>query len=144
MLICEMAAECKKKGKTLKDKMNELYERYGYYRDALDSFTLGGKDGLEKIKAMMSRLREKGSFFEENTQVQDFSKGVEAEAGFGKLPSSDVLKYIFPDGSWVAVRPSGTEPKIKIYYSIREENRDKAEEKLDKVRLEIKTFLGLE
>ncbi|MBQ7400105.1 MAG: phospho-sugar mutase [Clostridia bacterium] len=144
MLICEMAALCKSQGKTLVDKMNELYEKFGFYKDALDSFTLKGKDGLEKIKSMMIQLRNDGSPFEEEALVQDFSIGVAAEEGFGTLPKSDVLKYIFSDTSWVAVRPSGTEPKIKIYYSIKEQDREKAEKRLERVRLEIKSALGLE
>lgn len=144
MLICELAALCKSKGKTLADKMNELYEKYGYFKDALDSFTLKGKDGLEQIKSMMTKLRNDGSPFSEKVETQDFSKGVPAEEGFGELPKSDVLKYIFEDGSWVAIRPSGTEPKIKIYYSIKEADRDKAEMRLEKIKTEIKSKLGLE
>ena len=144
MLICELAALCKSQGKTLMDKMNELYERFGYYKDALDSFTLKGKDGLEQIKSMMVQLRNSGSPFTDKAEVQDFSTGVAAEEGFGNLPKSDVLKYIFDDGSWVAIRPSGTEPKIKIYYSIKEADRDKAETRLEKVKTEIKTKLELE
>ncbi len=143
MLICELAALCKSQGKTLMDKMNELYEKFGYFKDALDSFTLKGKDGLEQIKSMMVKLREEGSPFSEKAEVQDFSSGVPAEEGFGNLPKSDVLKYIFADGSWVAVRPSGTEPKIKIYYSIKEQNREKAEERLEAIKTEIKTKLEL-
>ena len=123
--------------------MNELYEKYGFYKDALDSFTLSGKDGLEKIKAMMKSLRNDASPFGDYAMVQDFAAGVAAEEGFGSLPKADVLKYVFKDGSWVAVRPSGTEPKIKIYYSIKEENKEKAEKRLEKVKSEIKSFLGL-
>lgn len=143
MLICELAALCKANGKTLDDKMNELYEKHGYYKDALESFTLKGKDGLEKIKSMMEKLRCDGSPFEESAEIQDFFAGVKAEEGFGLLPKSDVLKYIFKDGSWVAIRPSGTEPKIKIYYSIKEENRERAEMRLEKAQNAIKSALGL-
>lgn len=143
MLICEAAAVCKKQGKTLLCKMNELYEKYGFYKDALDSFTLSGKDGLEKIKAMMKSLRNDDSPFSDYAMVQDFAAGVAAEKGFGSLPKADVLKYVFKDGSWVAVRPSGTEPKIKIYYSIKEENKEKTEKRLERVKSEIKSFLGL-
>ena len=143
MLICELAALCKSLGLTLADKMNELYEKYGYFRDALESFTLKGKDGLEQIKSMMVQLRGEGSPFSEECVVQDFAAGVPAEEGFGSLPKADVLKYIFDDGSWVAIRPSGTEPKIKIYYSIKELNREKADIRLEKVQNEIKTKLGL-
>lgn len=144
MLICELAALCKSKGKTLADKMNELYEKFGYFKDALDSFTLKGKDGLEQIKSMMVKLRNEGSPFSEECTVQDFTVGVAAEEGFGNLPKADVLKYIFEDGSWVAIRPSGTEPKIKIYYSIKEQNREKADIRLEKIQSEIKSKLGLE
>ena len=143
MLICEMASQAKKNGKTLMDCMEELYKKHGYYKDALESFTLTGKDGLEKIKSMMVLLRESGNIFGENADIIDFTKEVKAEEGFGYLPKSDVLKYVFADGSWVAVRPSGTEPKIKIYYSIREENRQKADERLEKVKACIKTKLDL-
>ena len=144
MLVCEMAAYYKKQGKSLYDRMNELYEEYGYYKDALDSFTLKGKDGLEQIKSMMVKLRNEGSPFADKVLVQDFSAGVPAEEGFGELPKSDVLKYIFADGSWVAVRPSGTEPKIKIYYSIREDDAEKADTRLETTKEQIKSALGLE
>jgi phosphoglucomutase len=110
--------------------MNEIYAEFGYYRDALDSFTLKGKDGLERIASMIRELRSNGSPFKGTVQTIDYSVPVEAEAGFGTLPTSNVLKYILDDGSWIAVRPSGTEPKIKIYYSIKGENRDEAEERL--------------
>ena len=144
MLICELAAALKAEGKTMFDRMNELYDKFGYYKDALDSFTLRGKDGLERIKSMMAELRRDGSPFSEKAEVLDFGTGIAAEEGFGFLPKSDVLKYSFADGSWVAIRPSGTEPKIKIYYSIKEENRQKAEERLEKIRAEIKSALALE
>lgn len=143
LLICEMAAEYKKQGKTLLDHMNEIYQEYGYYRDALDSFTLKGKEGLEKIASMMSQLREGTSPFTDTEKIIDYSVPVEAEEGFGTLPTSNVLKYILKDGSWIAVRPSGTEPKIKIYYSIIGEDREKAEENLQTIQNTIQTTLGL-
>lgn len=143
LLICEMAAEAKANGKTLMDEMNGIYEEYGYYRDALDSFTLKGKDGLEKISSMMSELRSIGSPFDRTKSVTDFGTPVEAEDGFGTLPTSNVLKYVLEDGSWIAVRPSGTEPKIKIYYSIKSSDKAKAEEKLEKTQNTIQTKLGL-
>ncbi len=143
LLICEMAAKYKKQGITLLDRMNEIYAEFGYYRDALDSFTLKGKDGLERIASMIRELRSNGSPFKGTVQTIDYSVPVEAEAGFGTLPTSNVLKYILDDGSWIAVRPSGTEPKIKIYYSIKGENRDEAEERLFVTQNTIKTKLGL-
>ena len=143
LLICEMAAETKANGKTLLDEMNEIYAEYGYYRDALDSFTLKGKDGLEKISSMMIELREAGSPFADTLSVTDYSKSVDAEEGFGTLPTSNVLRYVLEDGSWIAVRPSGTEPKIKIYYSIKGADQDVAEKKLEEIQNTIQMKLGL-
>ena len=143
LLICEMAAEAKANGKTLLDEMNEIYAEYGYYRDALDSFTLKGKDGLEKISSMMTELREDGSPFAGTLSVTDYSKLVNAEDGFGTLPTSNVLRYVLEDGSWIAVRPSGTEPKIKIYYSIKGADKEAAEKKLEEIQNTIQTKLGL-
>ena len=143
LLICEMAAEAKANGKTLLDEMDEIYAEYGYYRDALDSFTLKGKDGLEKISSMMSELRSSGSPFEGTKSVTDFSSPVAAEEGFGTLPTSNVLKYVLEDGSWIAIRPSGTEPKIKIYYSIKGADKAEAKKKLEETQNTIQTKLGL-
>lgn len=129
-LICEMAAKAKSEGKTLMDELEELYAEYGYYRDELDSFTIKGRDGQEKIAAIMTALRSEASPFAETKQVIDYSAPVPAEPGFGVLPVSNVLKFCLEDGSWIAVRPSGTEPKIKIYYSIVAKDRETAEQKL--------------
>ncbi|MCI8577020.1 MAG: phospho-sugar mutase [Lachnospiraceae bacterium] len=143
LLICEMAAEYKTQDKTLFDRMNELYAEYGYYRDALDRFTLKGKDGLEKISSMMDGLRNSKSPFEETREKIDYSIPVDAESGFGTLPTSNALKYILKDGSWVAVRPSGTEPQIKIYYSVRAADKVQAEARLKKLQKTIQNRLGL-
>lgn len=143
LLICEMAAEAKANGKTLLDEMNDIYAEYGYYRDALDSFTLKGKDGLKKIASMMMELSASGSPFNDTVSVTDYSKPVDAEEGFGTLSTSNVLKYVLEDGSWIAVRPSGTEPKIKIYYSIKGAEKAEAEKKLAEIQNTIQTKLGL-
>ena len=143
MLICEMAAEAKAEGKTLLDMMNDIYAEFGYFRDALDPFTLKGKDGLEKIGAMMADLRSSESPFENTAGIIDYSKPVAAEAGFGELPTSNVLKYILTDGSWIAVRPSGTEPKLKIYYSIKGADEASAEAYFEKIQKTIVDRLGL-
>lgn len=143
LLICEMAAEAKANGITLLDEMNQIYSDYGYFRDALDSFTLKGKDGLEKIASMMSTLRSSSSLFENTKDVIDYSSPVEAEPGFGTLPTSNVLKYVLVDDSWIAVRPSGTEPKIKIYYSIKGADKDSAEQRLQLIQNTIQIKLGL-
>ena len=143
MLICEMTAEAKAENKTLLDKINEIYAEFGFYHDALDSFTLKGKDGLEKISAMMKNLRKNGSPFDNTETVIDYSKPVKAENGFGELPVSDVLKYVLTDGSWIAVRPSGTEPKIKIYYSIKGKDKVSAERYFDSIQKTMMDCLGL-
>ena len=143
LLICEMAAEAKSRGKTLLDEMDAIYREYGYYRDALDTFTLKGKDGLEKISSMMVELRANQSPFAGTACVMDFINPVAAEVGFGKLPSSNVIKYILEDGSWIAVRPSGTEPKIKIYYSVKGSNQTGADRRLEEIRATIQTQMGL-
>jgi phosphoglucomutase len=123
--------------------MNEIYTEFGYYRDELESFTLKGKDGLEKIASMMADLRSSQAPFDGTKQIIDYSVPVESEEGFGSLPTSNVLKYILEDGSWIAVRPSGTEPKIKIYYSIKGADKAEAENQLVSIQTTIKTRLGL-
>jgi phosphoglucomutase len=143
LLICELAAKLKAEGKTLVDQMNEIYTEFGYYRDELESFTLKGKDGLEKIASMMADLRSSQAPFDGTKQIIDYSVPVESEEGFGSLPTSNVLKYILEDGSWIAVRPSGTEPKIKIYYSIKGADKAEAENQLVSIQTTIKTRLGL-
>lgn len=143
MLICEMAAEAKAQGKNLFEKMNDIYAEFGYFRDALDSFTLKGKDGQEKIASMMADLRSSESPFEHTAQIIDYSTPIVAEEGFGELPTSNVLKYILEDGSWIAVRPSGTEPKIKIYYSVKGADEASAEAYFEKIQKTIVERLGL-
>ena len=125
------------------DAEEEALFRTFRFEDALDSFTLKGKDGLERIGAMMVQLRTQGSPFAGTAQTVDYSVPVPAEEGFGMLPTSDVLKYILEDGSWIAARPSGTEPKIKFYYSIKAENEALAQEKLAAARNVIRETLGL-
>ena len=128
MLICQMAAWYKNQGKTLVDGLEDIYKEYGYYLDRLDSFTLKGKDGAEKIDGLMVYFREKGeTLFEGIKEVIDFSKGIK------DLPKENVLKFLWNDGSWMAVRPSGTEPKIKVYYSVQDESKEKAQERFEKI-----------
>lgn len=136
MLICQMAAWYKNHGKTLVDGLNEIYDEYGYYLDFLDSFVLKGKDGAEKIQNLMTYFRNKGkSLFDGISEIIDFSQGIR------DLPKENVLKYIWQDGSWMAVRPSGTEPKIKVYYSIVDKDRKKAQSRLDSIRKTIKEII---
>lgn len=136
MLICQMAAWYKNQGKTLVDGLNEIYDEYGYYLDFLDSFVLKGKDGAEKIQSLMTSFREKGkSLFDGIEDIVDFSTGIR------DLPKENVLKYIWKDGSWMAVRPSGTEPKIKVYYSIVDPDKENATARLESIRNDIKNII---
>lgn len=136
MLICEMAAWYKNNGKTLVDGLNDIYNEYDYYLDYLDSFVLKGKDGAQKIQNLMTYFREKGTELLPNIkEIIDYSNGIK------DLPKENVLKYIFNDGSWLAVRPSGTEPKIKIYYSIIDASRDNAKKRLEDIRVFIKSII---
>ena len=137
MLICQMAAWYKNQGKTLVDGLNEIYDEYGYYLDYLDSFVLKGKDGAEKIQSLMTYFRNKGkALFDGIEEIIDFSEGIR------DLPKENVLKYVWNDGSWMAVRPSGTEPKIKVYYSIVDPVKDNAKARLEKIRETIKEIIN--
>ena len=136
MLICEMTAYHKNNGKTLVDALEEIYKEYGFYLDALDSFILQGIDGVQKMNAVLDTLRARGvSAFPDVETVQDFSEGI------GDLPKENVLKYLFRNGSWLAVRPSGTEPKLKVYYSVRGESHEAAAEQLSALREQMKAVV---
>ncbi|MGN0838511.1 MAG: phospho-sugar mutase [Pyramidobacter sp.] len=137
MLICEMAAEAKAAGATLIDRLEALYARLGFYLDAQDSFTLKGRDGALQIAAKMTWLREHGSGFPGVSEILDYSKGI------GGLPPENVMKFLCSDGSWFAVRPSGTEPKIKIYYCMKAADRHEAETKLATRRQALESALEL-
>lgn len=133
MLICQMAAYHKNNGRTLVDALNNIYAKFGFYLDALDTFVLKGKDGAEKIQSIMANMRENGkSLFDNIKNVLDYSKGID------DLPKENVLKYTFTDGSWIAVRPSGTEPKLKVYYSMCGETKEIANDKLENIRTILK------
>lgn len=137
MLVCEMAAWYKNQGKTLVDGLNEIYDKYGYYLDFLDSFVLKGKDGAEKIQNLMVEFRNKGKEL-----LPDIKEIVDFKDGIRDLPKENVLKYIFNDGSWMAVRPSGTEPKIKVYYSIVDPDKSKAKARLEEIIQTISSIIN--
>lgn len=139
MLICEMAAYYKKNKMTLVDALNVLYSEYGFYLDALDSFVLKGKDGASRIKNIMSYFRaNKATVFPNITDVKDYSTGI------GDLPKSNVLKFFLKGGSWIAVRPSGTEPKLKMYYSVRGIDSSTCERSLQNIRIIINGIMGMD
>ena len=129
VMLCECAAYYKERGMTLIDALNSLYEKHGYYLDALDSFTFKGLVGAEKIAALVEGLRndppkEVGGI--KVKEIEDYTSEKMMARGF---LSSNVLRFVFEDGSWVAVRPSGTEPKCKFYFCICAKTREEAGEK---------------
>ncbi|SFA82665.1 alpha-phosphoglucomutase [Acetitomaculum ruminis DSM 5522] len=141
MALCEAAAYYKGQGKTLWDVMLDIYNKYGYYLEDVKSITLSGIEGLEKIKKIMEHLRNnppKEIAGKEVIAVRDYQlqtivntkTGQKTETG---LPTSNVLYYDLPDNGWVCVRPSGTEPKIKVYVGVNEKDMDTAKVVLDKV-----------
>ena len=124
MLIAEIASYYKNKGMTLVDAMNGIYDEYGYYFDCLETIVLKGKEGAEKIQNAMKDLRETGeNLFDDLDVLLDYSKGID------DLPKENVLRFDFKDGSWTAVRPSGTEPKLKIYFSVKGDGKETAEKR---------------
>lgn len=134
LMLCEAAAYYNEQGKTLLDVLDGLYAKHGFYLDALDNFAFKGIDGADKIKALVNGLRQNapkaaGEIAVE--KMEDYLSDEMASAGF---PPSNVLRFILADGSWVAVRPSGTEPKCKFYFSVRAENKSLAEVKLSAMR----------
>lgn len=134
MLICEAAAYYKNQGKTLYDILQELYRKYGYFREQLESRTMKGKDGLERIKGIMDDWRTNPPEAIAGVsviRVQDYSQGIDG------LPAENVLKYTLEDDSWFCLRPSGTEPKIKVYFAVRGSSGEEAGHRLDRLRASV-------
>lgn len=134
LMLCEAAAYYNEFGKTLLDVLNDLYKEHGYFLDALDNFMFKGIDGSEKMAALLDGLRKNPPHVVGSTKVytvEDYLSEDMKKAGF---PSSNVLKFILEDGSWVAVRPSGTEPKCKFYYSVVAKDKENAKVKLEQMR----------
>ena len=114
-LVCEMFSYYKDKGISLKDKLKEIYDKYGYYHNSLKSFEFPGSSGFEKMQKIMANLRNDPLDKINDVKIEkynDYSLGIDG------LPKSDVLKYFLKDGSTIVVRPSGTEPKLKMYISL--------------------------
>ncbi len=142
MLIAEMAAYYKVKGMSLYDALIKLFEKYGYFIEGINSFTLEGKDGLMKIKAAMSTMRTARytSFGSLKVKaIRDYQNSERFVVADGSseeitLPESDVLYFEMEDGSWFCVRPSGTEPKIKIYYGVSDKTLELSQQRLDNLK----------
>lgn len=134
LMLCEATVYYHKMGMTLIDALEALYKKYGFFRDALDNFTFKGLDGAEKITALVDGLRKNPPTAAGEVAVlkmEDYTSKEMIDAGFTK---SDVLRFVLADGSWVAVRPSGTEPKCKFYFSVVAATPDEADAKLAVMR----------
>ncbi|MGO0902655.1 phospho-sugar mutase [Clostridioides difficile] len=127
LMICEMAAYYSSKGMNLYEAMIDTYNKFGYYKEELKSVTLKGIDGIKKIKEMMLYFR---SVKIDNVADVKVDKILDYKDGVDDLPKSDVLKFLLEDGSWIAIRPSGTEPKIKFYFGANSDNQEDVELKL--------------
>lgn len=147
VLLVEVAAYYKKLGKTLYDGLEGLYEKHGHFMEKTISITIPGIEGAQKIKSLMNHLRQESPKVLGGIAVQmisDFAtsqqKNVLGEIIELDYPSSDVLKYDLSDGSWVAARPSGTEPKIKFYMGVQADSRAQALEKIQLLEKDIELF----
>ena len=148
LVVAELAAYYRSRGLTLADGIEEIYKEYGYYAEKTISVTLSGVDGAEQIKAIMAKFRNnapKEWNATEITVVEDFKAQTSTTAD-GTVtalttPPSDVLKYTLADGSWIAVRPSGTEPKIKFYIAVVGESNEDSQAKIANIEDEINAFV---
>ncbi|MBJ6361906.1 phospho-sugar mutase [Paenibacillus sp. GCM10012307] len=130
LLICEAAAYYKKQGKTLYDVLLELYSKYGTYLEKLESRTLKGVDGVQKIGAIMEDWRVSAPAEVAGVKVEQV---LDYLPGINGLPPENVLKFLLADGSWFCLRPSGTEPKIKVYFAVCGKSPEEASASLDKL-----------
>lgn len=149
MCLCEVAAYCKKEGKTLWDMMLEMYEKYGYFKETQYTITLKGVDGAKQIAEIMDRLRKnppkafgsakvlKFRDYEED-KIIDMVTGEETTSG---LPKSNVLYFELPDNCWCCARPSGTEPKIKFYMGVKGNSLEDATAKVNQLTEDLKAVL---
>lgn len=145
MLLCEAAAYYKSKGLTLCDQMENMYKKYGYYKEGLATLTLEGADGAEKIKQIMENLRqdspkEFGSY--KVKKAKDYKIGISKDILSGKeekidLPTSNVLYYDLENYAWCCARPSGTEPKIKFYMGVKGTSDEDATKQLENLKKSV-------
>jgi len=129
LLFCEAAAYWLGQGKTMIDRLEEIYGIYGYFLDHLDNFVFPGIEGMATMGRIMDKLRRSGtSALPGVKEVKDYLRGIDG------IPEDNVLRFMLEGESWVAARPSGTEPKLKFYYSIRADDKAEAEKRLEQLR----------
>ncbi|MGB4985775.1 MAG: phospho-sugar mutase, partial [Erysipelotrichaceae bacterium] len=131
MLLVEAAAFYQKQGKSLLQVREEIYQEYGYYKEEQISLVLEGIEGANRIKRMMINYRQ--NYVTQFNGVK-VSETIDYLNGYKDIPSSDVLRFYLEDGSWYALRPSGTEPKIKLYIYTKDVNEAKSLEKLNNIK----------
>ena len=139
LLISEMAAYYYANGKSLYEGLMDLYEKYGYFKEETISLTLSGIEGLSKINYIMTYFRENEISEINNTkviEVKDYQKGIDS------LPKANVLKYFLEDGSWIAIRPSGTEPKLKFYIATKGKTELEAIQNVDGIKADINNMIN--
>lgn len=139
LLISEMAAYYYANGKSLYEGLMDLYERYGYFKEETISITLSGIEGLSKINNIMAYFRENEISEINNTkviEVKDYQKGIDS------LPKANVLKYFLEDGSWIAIRPSGTEPKLKFYIATKGNTEIEAIQNVEGIKSDINNMIN--
>lgn len=139
LLICEMAAFYKSKGISLYEAMLDTYNKFGFYKEDLKSITLKGIEGIEKIKEIMNYFRTSNIESIGNIKID---KILDYKEGLDDLPKSDVLKFILEDDSWIAIRPSGTEPKIKFYFGTKSDDMNSVDLKLENLMTDIVRLVG--
>ena len=138
LLISEMAAYYYDKGMSLYEGLKELYKKYGYFKEKTISLTLKGIEGLAKIKEIITYFRENDIKEFNNTKVVDLK---DYQKGIDDLPKSNVLKYFLEDGSWIAVRPSGTEPKLKFYVAVKGQDESECAGKIANIESDINKII---
>ena len=138
LLISEMAAYYYDKGMSLYEGLKELYKKYGYFKEKTISLTLKGIEGLAKIKEIITYFRENDIEEFNNTKVVDLK---DYQKGIDDLPKSNVLKYFLEDGSWIAVRPSGTEPKLKFYVAVKGQDESECAGKIANIESDINKII---
>jgi len=153
-LICDMAEIYKRKNMTLIDALDLIYKKYGFYINSLDTFTFKGVDGMDKMNNIITHLKCNFNTFEiingvsRLKYIEDYSNGARVNLNTRlktiiNLPKSNVLKLIYDDESWFVIRPSGTEPKLKVYYQAVANSRDLANSFLDSLKIEIQKIIDI-
>lgn len=149
MLVCEMAAYYKTKGLTLYEGLIEVYKKYGFFKEGIKSLTLKGIEGVERIKYIMDTLRNNTPTefagikveWARDYKTKEFKNLLTGETEEDTLPLSNVLHYTLEDGTWICVRPSGTEPKLKFYYGVKADSIEAAEAKVEAVDADVDSKL---